>query len=640
MVSMEMGKGSRREGDGRDDPIGSDDSINYLESISVDDSKELSRIVNAIAEEHGCEILSYCIYGSKVSGYARPDSDYDILLVLKDYKEIIKYVYVRDDYRLNASVLVVDGKALLRDAEHAMLGEFVAGRLLHPYLPLYNGSYLNDVETLYKKRVIVEEYSTLMGLNPLVATDEVAIPLEYFLFSKIKKRARIYPHALYSYVKTYTGSHAARNMEISRRGFMRALRELEKEGRIELKVHKDGDDGNYYHIMLKDKCKGNHRALMKEMFRGAFAWLVHSYAARRTLNFFKEEAASKLKRRKEVKAYSIPPALDTPTILLKVNEGIVVDGDSWLDMIAEALGFRDGYSARFTSIGDKHAATSLCTLEHEEGMEGGKATKKKESIVIKYYTNVKMAKWIALNVWLAGIRHYDVSPEKRMMNEYIGVRRVRALGINTPEVVAVSFGKRLMAFKYVDGIPLSSMIDALVGDHNHNHNHSHGNDHAQAGRVNRMEGEEGLLSHVKRYGALLGMIHANGFILRDTKPSNVLVVPLPPYNADDYSDGSTAIAKTSSDMLYITDFEQFSTSTDYDDMAWDIACFLYYSLLFKRDEDMARMFVRAFLEGYAQHGSSDAIARAAKSSYFLPFYPAMVIGIIKAVREEIRSFRC
>jgi tRNA A-37 threonylcarbamoyl transferase component Bud32/predicted nucleotidyltransferase len=648
MVSMEMGKGGRREkGDDEYNAMDRDDSIN-LATISVEESEELSRIVNAIAEEYGCEIISYCIYGSKVAGYARPDSDYDILLVLKDYKDIIKYVYVRDGAKLNASLLIVDGKALLRDAERAMLGEFVAGRLLHPYLPLYNGSYLNDVETIYKKRVIVEEYGTLLGLNPLIATDEVSIPLEYFLFSKIKKRAKIYPHALYSYVKTYTGSHASRNMEISRRGFMRALRELEQEGIVEVRnVH--ADDGKcYYHIILKDrskgKGKGNNKALMKEMLRGAFAWLVHSYAARRTLNFFREEAVSKLNRRKEVKAYTIPPALDNPSILLKVNEGIVADGNSWLDMVAESLGFRDGYSARFTSIGDKHAATSLCTLEQEVGGE----VKKKESIVIKYYTNMKMAKWIALNVWLAGIRRYDISPEKRMMNEYIGVRRVRALGINTPEVVALSFGKRLIAFKYVDGIPLSSILDKLVGNSSSNNNNSNGYGQKQVERVyDRMEkGAVGdLLGYVKAYGTILGIIHANGFILGDTKPSNVLVVvtpPLPYNHPPPHPANNSSITKSTNyydGILYITDFEQFSTSTNYDDMAWDIACFLYYSLLFKRDEDMARMFVRAFLEGYAQHGSSDAIARAAKSSYFLPFYPAMVLGIIKAVREEIRAFR-
>lgn len=648
---MEMGKGGREEEvDDGYNAMDRDDSINL--TISREESEELSRIVNAIAEEYGCEIISYCIYGSKVAGYARPDSDYDILLVLKDYKDIIKYVYVRDGAKLNASLLIVDGKALLRDAERAMLGEFVAGRLLHPYLPLYNGSYLNDVETIYKKRVIVEEYGTLLGLNPLIATDEVSIPLEYFLFSKIKKRARIYPHALYSYVKTYTGSHASRNMEISRRGFMRALRELEQEGMVEVR-NVYADDGKcYYHIILKDKDrskgKGSNKALMKEMLRGAFAWLVHSYAARRTLNFFREEAVSKLSRRKEVKAYSIPPALDNPSILLKVNEGIVADGNSWLDMIAEALGFRDGYSARFTSIGDKHAATSLCTLEQEVG--GG--VKKKESIVIKYYTNMKMAKWIALNVWLAGIRRYDISPEKRMMNEYVGVRRVRALGINTPEVVALSFGKRLIAFKYVDGTPLSNILDKLVdGSSNSNNNNGYGQKQVERVYDRRERGVAGdldLLGYIKTYGTILGIVHANGFVLGDTKPSNVLVVVPPPpspslphhpHPANNSSSITTKSTNCCDGILYITDFEQFSTSTNHDDMAWDIACFLYYSLLFKKDEDKARMLVRAFLEGYAQHGSSDAIARAAKSSYFLPFYPAMVIGIIKAVREEIRAFR-
>lgn len=618
MVSIKMkggGKEERERSDVIDAYSSKDDNYDNGTLISVEERDELSKIVKALAEEYGCEILSCCIYGSKVSGYARPDSDYDILLVLKDYKDIIKYVYVRNG--LNASVLIVDGKALLRDAESAMLGEFVAGRLLHPYLPLLNGEYLKYVETIYKKRVVMEEYNALVALNPLIGTEEVAIPAEYFLFSKIKERARIYPHALYSYVKTYTGTYASRNMEISREGFVGALRTLEEDGLVKL-IPLHGDEGKYYyyHIILKDRRRDGDRMItMKEMFRGAFAWIVHSYAARSSLNFFKEEARSKLSRRKEVKAYTVPPAFTNPSILLRTSEGIVVDGDYWLDMIAKNLGFKDGYSARFTRIGDKHAAASLCTIEQDG---------RKESIVIKYYTNLKMAKWIALNVWLAGIKRYDVSPEKRMMNEYIGVRSVRALGINTPEILAVSFGKRLIAFKYVDGIPLSDMIrDMLIDDGN--------NGSIEGGGV-----ASNLLGYVRRYGSLLARIHANGFILRDTKPSNVLILDGKGYT------GNNRHAKDNDDyMLYFTDFEQFSTSNNsYDDMGWDIACFLYYSILFTsaKKEKMVKMFVRAFLEGYAQHGSNDAMIMAAKGSYFLPFYPAMVIGMIKSVREEIISF--
>ncbi|MEM0367019.1 MAG: hypothetical protein QW383_00795 [Candidatus Nitrosocaldus sp.] len=656
---MEMkGGGKERERERRRDVVGTDDAIKDNNNnddilVSVEEREELSRIVKALAEEYRCEILSYCMYGSKVAGYARPDSDYDILLVLKDYKDIIKYVYVRN--RLNASVLIVDGKALLRDAESAMLGEFVAGRLLHPYLPLLNGEYLKDVEIIYKKRVIMEECSALVALNPLIGTKEVAIPAEYFLFSKIKKRARIYPHALYSYVKTYTGTYTSRNMEISRDGFVRALRALEEEGLVELIPLLHEDEGRYYyHIILKGKGGENDRMVMvREMLRGAFAWLVHSYSARRSLNFFKEEARSKLNRRKEVKAYTIPPAFTNPSILLKASEGRVVDGDSWLDMIAKDLGFKDGYSTRFARIGDKHAAASLCILEQDG---------RKESIVIKYYTNLKMVKWVALNVWLAGIKHYDVAPEKRMMNEYIGVRRVRALGINTPEMLAVSFGKRLIAFKYVDGIPLSDMIrdvlvddkeEAVVGGVGGGCTVDSGGEGSEeerregGGGRGKGRGASNLLGYVKRYGSLLGRIHANGFILRDTKPSNVLILDGRSYRGNNhhhyyYHYHNYRYHPPHDDyMLYLTDFEQFSTSNNnYDDMGWDIACFLYYSLLFTsaRKKEIVRMFVRAFLEGYSQHGSNDAMIRAAKGSYFLPFYPAMVIGMIKAVREEVRSF--
>ena len=48
-------------------------------------------ILNAceeIAEKN--EVKALCIYGSRVSGYAREDSDYDILLTLKDYSDVVR----------------------------------------------------------------------------------------------------------------------------------------------------------------------------------------------------------------------------------------------------------------------------------------------------------------------------------------------------------------------------------------------------------------------------------------------------------------------------------------------------------------------------------------------------------------------
>ncbi len=545
-------------------------SVNIL---SIEERRELLKIVDALASEYRCDILSCCAYGSKIAGYARPDSDYDILLVLKDYKDIIKYVYMHN--RLDASLLIVDGNALLKDAERASLGEFVIGRLLNPYEPLCNVDYLSKAEILYKKRIILEEIDELINTNPLAF--EVTIPIEYFLFSKLKKRVRIYPHAVYSYIKTYTGSNAARNITLSKHGFIEAIREIEGTGIVTV----TDNDGSMNVKVLKSPMLYS-TFIRNESFRGAFAWLVHTYAGRKTLNFFSIEARSKLRRRKEVK--EIPSMLNNPSSLLKIDEGVFIDGKDYIKEIVESLDFND-YTYTLGRIGDKHSATMLCNISSYE---------RNEKIVIKYYTDIKMSKWIALNLWLLGIgRRYDVLPYVRMRNEYIGTRKVRSISkdIVTPTIVGVSFKNRVIAFRYVDGRPLSSMIDKFMSNIS----------------CNGMD----TLTYIQRYASTLALIHKNGFVLRDTKPSNVLIM---------------------NDVLCLTDFEQFTNLTSIDDAAWDVACFLYYSLLFTNKYDNARAIIRAFVEGYY---NKEVLHKAAKITYCLPFYPALTLGMVKVVRNEL-----
>ena len=560
--------------------------------LSIDERQELLNIVNTLASKHSSSILSCCAYGSKISGYARADSDYDILLVLEEYKDLIKYVYMHNDNRIDASILIVDANALLKDAERAMLGEFVIGRLLNPYEPLYNIDYLNKAEMIYKRRVILEELNELIHINPLALAGELLIPVEYFLFSKLKKRAKIYPHAVYSYIKTYTGSNAARNIALSKRGFIDALKELEEEGIIELVMD---NDNLYVRVLKPPRLDGTF--VHNEFLRGAFAWLVHTYAGRKTLNFFSAEARSKLKRRKEIKNMAIPLMFEHPSSLLKVSEGIVIDNSDYIARIADSLGFNGNYTYTLTSMGDKHATTMLCSISSNDG--------RVEKVVIKRYTDIKIAKWIALNLWLLGIgRSYDVSPYIRMRNEYIGTRRIREFdrSIRTPPILGISFKNRVMVFKYVDGIPLSKMIDELMNGKDYNNNNVIAHN---------------TLEYIHSYGSILALVHVNKFVLRDTKPSNVLI--------------------SKSNGLCLTDFEQFTTLKSIHDASWDIACFLYYSLLFTKNYDNARIIIRAFVDGYREYNSNykEVLDHAADIKYCLPFYPAITLGMIKLVREEL-----
>jgi Kae1-associated kinase Bud32 len=530
---------------------------------------ELLDIARKLAEDH--EIEACCAYGSKVAGYARPDSDYDLLLVLENYNHIIKYMYVSSNLEL--SVLIVDSKSLIKDAEKAALGEFVVGRLLHAYEPLENADYFEKVETRYKKRVILEEIKELAATNALY--DEILIPPEYFLYSKVQKRAKVYPHALYSYIKTYSGPNSQANLQASKKGFVQALKQLQEEGYVEFV--------NEHVRIVPEKVrakKGEKASLnVSNMMRGTLSYLVHTYAGRRTLNFVKQEAMSKIKRHKKIKS-EIPPELKNPKSLLRLKEGMIVDGKDWLRALATSMDFKD-YTAKERKIGDIHAATTLYTIT-----ENGRT----EKIVVKHFASVKAVKWAAMNLWVAGIKKFKVDPSIRLNREYGAMLHMKTLGINTPEILAVAPDKRLLITRYIEGETLSDIISSVL------------------------DNKTSDMTVIIEFGKLLHKLHANGCTLVDTKPSNMLV---------------------SNERIYFTDLEQFAFS---DDKAWDVICFIYYSMKFTSNVEGARKVVRAFLDGYVQDGDVQVIKKSLSKKYLPAFYPALVVGVVAAVRDEIKSY--
>ncbi|MEM2856092.1 MAG: hypothetical protein QW416_03215 [Candidatus Nitrosocaldaceae archaeon] len=524
--------------------------------INDNDKQQLLDLAKITANNY--KIEACCIYGSKVAGYARPDSDYDILLVLKDYNELIKYIYVHDKDTLDASLLIVDSKALLNDAIKASLGEFVAGRLLHPYEPLINNEYLINVETFYKKRVIIE---CIMDLTKTAFYRDIIIPIRYFLLAKIKKRAKIYPHALYSYIKTYTSEQGTKNLEISLNGFTRALRTIE---------------GEYIRFYDKDNVIVNKelrtKLLSTTFSDGLFAYLVHFYAGRKTLNFFKQEAKSKMMRRKEIN--SINYEFVNPESILWLDDTILLHKDDWFNELLEKMNIHE-YSLKIDKIGDIHATTKLYTINN------------KLKLVGKYYASRKSLKWIGLNVWMINIKKFDTNSTVRQNNEYKAIKILRQLSLNVPEIVGLSYKHKITITKYIEGVILNDIILSIL--------------------LNKSEDT----SKIYEFGSLLNKIHKHGYTIRDTKASNIII---------------------NNDKLYLTDLEQFVKSNDF---TWDLVCFLYYSLKFTDNIRAARMIVRAFLDGYSQDIDKKVIKDAARKRYIPQFYPAMTLDIIKVIRDEI-----
>ncbi|MDQ4101789.1 MAG: nucleotidyltransferase domain-containing protein, partial [Thermoproteota archaeon] len=65
-----------------------------MSSVSPEELKVIQKCIRKVAK--GRTIVATCIYGSRVAGYNRPDSDIDLLIVLEDYPYVVKYVYYRE----------------------------------------------------------------------------------------------------------------------------------------------------------------------------------------------------------------------------------------------------------------------------------------------------------------------------------------------------------------------------------------------------------------------------------------------------------------------------------------------------------------------------------------------------------------
>jgi tRNA A-37 threonylcarbamoyl transferase component Bud32/predicted nucleotidyltransferase len=447
--------------------------------LKEDERTTLSAVAANLVEPS--KISGVSAYGSKVAGYARQDSDYDLIVVSKRFREGVRYRYL--DAPVEASALIVDEDMLLQDARSSFLGEFVVGRLLNVYEPLTNPELFRSVELEFKKRVLVEALLELSSDYSDFARHFV-IPYDYFLFDKLHTRAAVYPPALYSYVHTYTCPLGQENRAISMKGFEAAAAALEPRGF--LKALPEGVKIN------PDKLKGDAFTRFQSLFsvttRGVTQYAVHGYAGRVGPSVFSKEALSKLRRMRE----SPPPfaPLEKPRSLLRLQEGVVIPDASVLaEELARLLGF-ERYSTREKDIGEPYSTTRVLTF---------KSLAAEKSVVIKNYTDVRSLKWALLGVWASTANRFSTAPVSRMDREYGMTIGLKGMGVLVPDVLAVAPGERIMVKEFVSGPTLGSVINSYL------------------------KGSSADLGPMSEYGSLVARVHSAGIALGDAKPNNVIV---------------------------------------------------------------------------------------------------------------------
>jgi Kae1-associated kinase Bud32 len=482
-------------------------------------------ILKTVFEEYGVgNVIAVCVYGSHVAGYARPDSDYDVIAVLRKYTAKIGYKYVREP--LLCSILAVEKGILYDDARKSWLGEFVAGRFLNVYEPLIGKEFLEEVEIEYKKRVILEILSEFNGkFQPLM--DLIKFPLEYFLFEKLRRRMQFYPPAAYSYTKTYGGTFRDKNIGYSLDGFRKAASELSRENSC-ITLEDDliwVSDPNSFSRM------GKVKAIVEETKRDITSYATHIYCGRVGVSIILEELKSKIERHGKIEPLD---DLKHPSAYLNIPEGkLIVNEKNWVERVAEYLELGKDYSYRIEKIGG-YGIDKLVNVARKYVFTSGE---KVCEVVVKRFKDPRNIKWAVLALaTLADIR-FEVLPLKRMANEYRMVLEFRKAGFNVPKIHAVDLDRIQLITEYIVGENVGKLI------------------------------KDGKVEHLIKVGEEIGRLHSIGYVLGDAKPDNMIISEDRIYFTD------LEQAKVNGDRVWdIVEFLNYSVAFSFDaENAWKIA---------------------------------------------------------------------
>ena len=273
-------------------------------NLNQDKEKErIIRIINKVVK--GLDIEAICMYGSRIAGYANEKSDYDVIVVINNYKNKVRYKYIFD--KIEISAIFVDKDSIIRDAKEGNLGEFVIGRLLNPYEVLVNPEFFDRVEIEYKKRIILEQIDRLQ-IEYRSLSEYLKIPAEFFLFHRLRFRMRIYPPVKYSYIMTYSGKNNSKNVKRSLKGFNEAAKLLQKDNQLR---YEKGV------VRLVNKKRKSRVMINLRIIRRIINhYYVHLLAGRVKYNIALKELFSKINRKRNMK--ETPQYLIEPESLLKI----------------------------------------------------------------------------------------------------------------------------------------------------------------------------------------------------------------------------------------------------------------------------------------------------------------------------------
>jgi Kae1-associated kinase Bud32 len=514
------------------------------------------------------QITAISSVGNHSIGTSNGKATLEIVTVIRDFQpRLMSYVKIVGGR--NVIFFMVDQWIFERDVDRSFLGEALAGTLIFPHTSLCGEDYLHTQEIQLKKRLILELLENLVLSFPELSY-RLHIKPQYFMYEVILNRVRIFPPLAYGLSNFINGVAPKKEVDSVLRGYMEALRQLEKEKKVIL------SDG---YIVIPKKFvveSQNHKVRLTNISKNAPRTLFTSLFAAfpQLLNFFsqKTEALLKLQRFTVKRDAALARRFIDPQkyLFVPTAKGLVSLADRVdIDAFARKM-LLNGEKAKieYEPIGGVLNDVYLIKA-YPNGVE--------KKVLVKRFKDWSGFKWFPLSMWSLGARTFAVLGRSRLARECAISEFLRCEGLNVPKILHVSHSERLVFMEYVEGEDLSNTIKRIAGE------------------TSRKKVEKDL-AKIEKVGEMFAQVHSLNVTLGDTKPENVIVDP--------------------NDKMYLLDFEQASHDGD---KAWDVAVFLYYSGHYLQplySNGKAESITKAFVKGYLNGGGDvNTIKRAGNSKY-------------------------
>jgi len=382
---------------------------------------------------------------------------------------------------VEAEVVYLDSSVFEKDVRDGAFGEIMAARLLLPIMPLYGEDRIRELELQYKMNVIRQLVRDLVSEHK-IASLELRIRPEYFLFEKVRRLATVFPRFRRYFLECYSSDRIRSVVDV----FVKAAEKLVSEGLLQ---HVEG-----FYTISKPAYEEFSRIppiIPSRLSTQLREYLTQPLMTKAVLRVFLNTAGEFVKT-------PIPSitSLPDPEGYISINTATGIQPLTFQLEVDELV--RHLYGDAHTEIRRKGGVLNSTyeLIIYADGVH---------KLFIKKYLNWTDLKWIAARIWAAWVKNFSINPSTRLATEVFYLERLRSMGFRTPEVVHVNWRRKILFTTYLEGKNLLELW--LQGD-------------ADRDRFAQL------------VGSCLARIHATGVTIGDCKPETFMKVMDEPYVTD------------------------------------------------------------------------------------------------------------